>query len=75
MIHPDPKSLPMDEKIAAAGRDAADAAIRRAEQTGTRIIIWRDGQIVYLTAAQARAEFEEHLKSIGKERGVSEAGS
>jgi hypothetical protein len=60
----------MTEKILAAARDASEAAIRRAEQTGTRIILWRDGQIVYLSAAQARAEFEANLKSAESERGT-----
>jgi len=51
--------MSMDEKIAAACRDAGRQAIEVAERTGTSIVIWRDGKIVHLTAAEARAEFNQ----------------
>jgi hypothetical protein len=53
----DHHSMSMDEKIAAACRDAGQQVIEIAERTGTDIVIWRDGKIVRLTAADARAEF------------------
>lgn len=56
MIRSDSKSLSMDEKIAAAARDAAQQAVERAERTGTNVIVWRDGKIVRLTGAEAKAE-------------------
>ena len=56
MIRSDSDSLSMDEKIAAASRDAAHQAIERAERTGTNVILWRDGKIVRLTAQEAQAE-------------------
>jgi hypothetical protein len=51
--------MSMDEKVAAACRDAGRQAIEVAERTGTSIVIWRDGKIVHLTAAEARAEFNQ----------------
>jgi hypothetical protein len=51
--------MSMDEKVAAACRDAGLQAIEVAERTGTLIVIWRDGKIVHLTAAEARAEFNQ----------------
>ena len=45
--------------VAAACRDAGRHAIEVAERTGTEIVIWRDGKIVRLTAAEARAEFDQ----------------
>ena len=56
----------MDEKIAAACRDAAEQAIDRAERTGTHVIVWRDGQIVRLTAAEARADLERNKEVDNK---------
>ncbi len=56
----DHHSLPMDEKVAAACRDAGEQAIELAERTGTEVVIWRDGKIVRLTAADARAEFNQN---------------
>ena len=56
MIRSDADSLSMDEKIAAASRDAAQQAVERAERTGTNVIVWRDGKVVRLTAAEAKAE-------------------
>jgi len=50
-------SMSMDEKVAAACRDAGRQAIEVAERTGTSIVVWRGGKIVHLTAAEARAEF------------------
>ncbi|HBJ36152.1 MAG TPA: hypothetical protein DDZ51_15660 [Planctomycetaceae bacterium] len=49
----------MDEKIAAACRDAGEQAIELAERTGTEIVVWRDGKIVRLSATVARAEFNQ----------------
>ncbi len=43
----------MDEKIAAACRDAGEHVIKLAERTGTEVIVWRDGKIVRLSAARA----------------------
>ena len=48
-----------DERVAAACRDAGRQAIEVAERTGTEIVIWRDGKIVRLTVAEARAEFDQ----------------
>ena len=56
--NPDKGSMSMDEKVAAACRDAGLQAIEVAERTGTSIVIWRDGKIVHLTAAEARGEFD-----------------
>ena len=55
----DHHSLSMDEKVAAACRDAGQQVIEIAERTGTEIVIWRDGKIVHQTAAEARAEFDQ----------------
>ena len=55
----DHSSMSIDEKVAAACRDAGEQAIELAERTGTEIVIWRDGKIVRLTAADARAEFNQ----------------
>ena len=49
----------MDEKIAAACRDAGEQVIVLAERTGTDVVVWRDGKIVRLNAAAARAEFNK----------------
>ena len=57
--NPGNDSMSMDEKVAAACRDAGRQAIEVAERTGTSIVIWRDGNIVHLTAAEARAEFNQ----------------
>jgi hypothetical protein len=51
--------MSMDERVAAACRDAGQQAIEVAERTGTEIVIWRDGKIVHQTAAEARAEFDQ----------------
>jgi hypothetical protein len=61
MIRSNPKnsSMSMDERVAAACRDAGQQAIEIAERTGTQIVIWRDGKIVHQTAAEARAEFNQ----------------
>jgi len=56
--NPDNNSMSMDEKVAAACRDAGLQAIEVAERTGTSIVIWRDGKIVHLNAAEARVEFD-----------------
>ena len=66
--NPDNNSMSMDEKVAAACRDAGLQAIEVAERTGTSIVIWRDGKIVHLTAAEARGEFDR------KKEPSSEAG-
>ena len=60
MIRPDSELLSMHGKIAAACRDAAEQAISRAGNTGTHVIVWRDGQTLRLTAADARAELEKN---------------
>ena len=52
--------MSMDEKVAAACRDAGQQVIELAERTGTEIVIWRDGKIVRLAAADARAEFNQN---------------
>lgn len=57
--NPDDSSMSMDERVAAACRDAGRQAIEIAERTGTEIVIWREGKIVRLTAAEARAEFDQ----------------
>lgn len=63
---PDRNSMSMDEKITAACREAGRQAIDVAERTGTEIVIWRGGKIVRLTAAEARAEFDQKQdRSIG----------
>lgn len=54
--------MSMDEKVAAACRDAGRQAIEVAERAGTSIVIWRDGKTVHLTAAEARAEFDQKLE-------------
>ncbi len=41
----------MDEKIAAACRDAGEHVIKLAERTVTEVIVWQDGKIVRLSAA------------------------
>ncbi len=56
----DHHSMSMDEKVAAACRDSGQQVIEIAERTGTDIVIWRDGKIVRLTAADARAEFNQN---------------
>ncbi len=58
--HEDHLSLSTDEEVAAACRDAGQQVIELAERTGTEIVIWRDGKIVRLTAADARAEFNQN---------------
>ncbi|XZE17437.1 hypothetical protein SH449x_002688 [Pirellulaceae bacterium SH449] len=64
--NPDRLSMSMDERVAAACRDAGRQAIEVAERTGTEIVIWRDGKIVRLTAAEARAEFDQKQdRSLG----------
>lgn len=55
----DRNSMSMDEKVAAACRDAGRQAIEVAERTGTEIVTWRDGKIVHLTAAEARAQYDQ----------------
>ena len=55
--NPEKNLMTMDEKVAAACRDAGRQAIEVAGRTGTSIVIWRDGKIVHLTAAEARDEF------------------
>jgi hypothetical protein len=55
--NPENNLMTMDEKVAAACRDAGRQAIEVAERTGTSIVIGRDGKIVHLTAAEARGEF------------------
>lgn len=52
-------SLSMDEKVAAACRDAGLQVIEIAERTNTAVIVWREGKIVRLSAAEARAEFNQ----------------
>jgi len=49
--------LSLDEKVAAACHDAGEQAVQRAERTGTKVIVWRDGKIVRLSATEARSEF------------------
>ena len=66
--NPNKGSMSMDEKVTAACRDAGLQAIDVAERTGTSIVIWRDGKIVHLTAAEARGEFDR------KKEPTSEAG-
>ena len=74
MIRPDTESLSMDDKIAAACRDAAEQAIARAERTGTNVIVWRDGQVVRLTAAEARAELENSREVKGQQEKTGKNG-
>lgn len=52
-------NLSADEKIVAACNGAGEQAILRAEQTGTHVVIWRDGKVVHLTAAEARRQSEQ----------------
>jgi hypothetical protein len=42
-------------KLAAGVHAGALEAIRRARSTGTKLVIWRDGQIVEITADEADA--------------------
>ncbi len=55
----DRNNLSADEKIAAACRDVAEQVILRAERTGTPVVTWRNGQVVHLSAAEARREWEQ----------------
>ena len=71
---PDSELLSMDEKIAAACRNAAEQAISRAENTGTHVIVWRDGQILRLTAADARAELEKNRDVSDKQEATGNDG-
>ena len=64
--NPDSNSMSMDEKVAAACRDAGLQAIEVAERTCTSIVIWRDGKIVHLTAAEARGEFDRKKEPISE---------
>jgi len=43
LIYLEHHSLSMDEKVDAACRDAGHQVIELAEQTGTEVVIWRDG--------------------------------
>jgi hypothetical protein len=52
-------ALSMDEKVAAACRDAGKQVIEIAERTNTAVIVWREGKIVRLSAAEARAELNQ----------------
>jgi hypothetical protein len=56
----DHNALSMDEKVAAACRDVGQQVIEVAERTGSEIVVWRDDKIVRLTAADARAEFNQN---------------
>jgi hypothetical protein len=49
----------IDDKIAAACRDAGEQVIERAERTGTDVVVWQDGEIVRLSAAEARAKLTQ----------------
>ncbi|TVS15389.1 MAG: hypothetical protein EA424_16240 [Planctomycetaceae bacterium] len=74
MIRLDTESLSMDDKIAAACRDAAEQAIARAERSGTNVIVWRDGQVVRLTAAEAKAELENSRAIKGPQEKTDKDG-
>ena len=63
MVAPEIKLMSMEERIDAACIDAANSAINRAEQTGTRIVISRDGKVVYLSPAEARQELQRNIES------------
>ena len=52
------------EKIEAACQDAGQLAIEKAEQTGTLVVIWRDGQVVELTVSEAREVFARRSNEI-----------
>lgn len=53
----DKDNLSDEEKVASACLDAGEQAILRAEQTGTPVVIWRDGKVIHLSAAEARIEW------------------
>jgi hypothetical protein len=57
------EDLSVDEKVASACRDAGEQVILRAEQTGTPVIIWRDGKVVHLSANEVRIEWNK--KEVG----------
>lgn len=61
MIRPgqENKIRSIDDKIAAACRDAGEQVIERAERTGTDVVVWQDGEIVRLSAAEARAKLTQ----------------
>jgi len=63
MIRSNPahNSMSMDEKVAASCRDAGLQAIEVAERTGTKIVSGRNGEIVCLTATEARAQYDQKL--------------
>ena len=47
------------EKANAAFKQVAIDVVERAKATATPVIIWRDGKIVYLTAAEAEQMLQE----------------
>ena len=55
----DSERLSMDERIAAACRDAGEQVIERAEHMGTDVVVWQEGKIVRLSAAEARARLNQ----------------
>lgn len=59
----DRNNLSADEKVVAACRDVAEQVILRAERTGTPVVTWRNGQILHLSAAEARREWEQKTLS------------
>lgn len=64
MIRNNLNKLSDAEKIEAACKDAGQLAIEKAEQTGTLVVIWRDGQVVELTVSEAREVFARHSNEI-----------
>ena len=57
-------NLSNDERVASVCRDVGEQVILRAEQTGTPVVIWRNGKIVHLSAAEARDDWNR--KNCGR---------
>ena len=51
----------------AAMQEAVDEVIDNHERTGTRLAIWRNGKVAYITAAEARRE-QKRLRRIPPRR-------
>lgn len=51
-----------DEKIRLACHDVGEQVVLQAERTGTPVVVWRDGQVVLLSPADARSESNQSHK-------------
>ena len=68
MARPKPKKSQSTKDIEAAFARVRDAVILRAKQTGTSIVVWRDGKVRDVSPEELEREEDSKVLPAGKQK-------